>query len=380
MPFTEVSIMDAREEFATLAQQEGANRRELCRRYGISPTTGYRWLHRYRQEGRVGLTNRPRRPHTSPRKTAEALEAAVVQLRQEHPAWGGRKLRARLLALGTTAVVPSASTITRILQRHDLLDPAEAARHRPWIRFEAAFPNDLWQMDYKGHFALVGQGRCHPLTVLDDHARFDLALRALPDERGATVQAALIQLFERYGLPNRILCDNGGPWGGAAHQAITALAVWLLHLDVIPLHGRPWHPQTQGKEERFHRTLQAELLSTRTFETLEQVQGAFDAWRYTYNHLRPHQALGMVPPITRYQPSPRCYPQQLPPIEYPATDLVRRVTSRGAVKLHGRMYYVGQGFHRYPVALRPTAEDAIYHVFFRRYCVAQLDLRTPTEE
>lgn len=369
--------MDAREEFARLAMREDGNKRELCRRFGISPTTGYQWLRRYQQEGRAGLTDRPRRPHSSPWKTPVEVEEAVVQLRRQHPAWGSRKLRALLAGQLSARQVPSTSTITRILQRHQLLDPQEAATHRAFTRFEAPFPNDLWQMDYKGHFALAGYGRCHPLSVLDDHTRFDIGLRALPDERGPTVKEELIRLFQRFGLPNRILCDNGPPWGYSGLQSFTSLAVWLLHLDVVVIHGRPWHPQTQGKDERFHRTLQRELLSTRSFNTLDDAQIAFDDWRHIYNHIRPHEAIGLVPPIARYQPSPRCYPERLPEIEYPQIDLVRTVGTRGEIKLKGHRYYIGEAFYRYPVALRPTSDEAILTVFFRHYCVGRLDLREP---
>jgi transposase InsO family protein len=378
MPWREVSIMDEREEFCRLALQEGANMRALCRRYGISPTTGYEWRQRYQDAGRAGLADRSRRPQTSPEKTVEAVEEQVVQVRQQHPAWGGRKIRAVLLRTGRPA--PSASTITAILHRHQLLAPEDTCLRQPPTRFEAAFPNALWQMDFKGHFPLVDGSRCHALTVLDDHARFALGIRALPNERAATVTRELTALFRRYGLPNRILCDNGPPWSPSGHGFFTALAVWLLHLDVIPIHGRPFHPQTQGKDERFHRTLQAEVLATQSFATLDHVQQTVDAWRQVYNHDRPHEALAMATPITRYQPSPRPYPSQLPPIEYAEQDLVRRVTSRGVIKLKGRQYYVGEAFSGYPLAVRPTAQDGLHTVSFRHYVVARIDLRVPREE
>jgi transposase InsO family protein len=265
-----------------------------------------------------------------------------------------------------------------ILRRHELLSPQEDWR-RPPTRFEADFPNALWQMDYKGHFPLSSAARCHPLTVLDDHARFALGIRALANERETTVKAELIQLFQRYGLPNRILCDNGSPWGTSSHAIFTGLAVWLLHLDVVMTHGRPWHPQTQGKDERFNRTLKDEVLATRSFHSLEHAQTAFDVFRHTYNHLRPHEALGLQPPITRYSPSLRSYPTQLPPIEYPDAAIVRRVTSRGVIKLEGQQYYLGEPFSGYPVALYPSEDDATKKVFFRHYQVATIDPCTPVD-
>lgn len=373
MPFREVSVMEQKEEFVRLASIEDVNVRELCRRTGISRTTGYLWLNRYRSGGKTALEDRSRRPHRSPNKTPDWIEEAIVELRQRHPAWGGRKLRARLVRTGLEGV-PAASTITEVLRRHKLLDPAETEARLAPQRFEAPFPNDLWQMDYKGHFPLAGKGRCHPLTVLDDHTRFDIGLRALPDQRGLTVKNELIRAFQRYGLPNRILCDNSSPWG-CWEGTHTALSVWLMHLDVVVIHGRPWHPQTQGKEERFHRTLERELLSTRTFDTLFDAQYAFDEWRHLYNHLRPHEALGMVPPIDHYRASPRSYPETLPAIEYSSEDLVRTVRGKGEVTFKGRRHYIGEGFRGYPIAFRATDHDSVFNVYFRHYWIRRLDIR-----
>lgn len=377
MPFKEVSVMDQREEFCRLGSRKDVNIRELCRRYEISPPTGYLWLSRYRDQGRPGLEDRSRRPHRSPTRTCAEQEAAVVELRKKHPAWGGRKLRAYLLARGICAPVPSASTITEILRRHELLNPAQAASHRPWERFEAAFPNDMWQMDFKGHFPLV-VGRCHPLTVLDDHSRVALGLRALANERRGPVQEQLIALFRCYGLPNRILADNGPPWGDPFAQQFTRLGVWLLHLGIHLGHGRPWHPQTQGKDERFHRTLKTELLRDHTFGSLADAQDHFDRWRHVYNHERPHEALGLQPPISRYALSPRPYPEQLPPIEYDSGESVRRVQQNGHIYFRNQEFMVSKAFGRYPVAIRPTQEDAILHVYFRHFCIGQIVLRCPT--
>lgn len=378
MPWQEVCAMSLRTEFVRLASGEGANVRELCRRFSVSPPTAYKWLRRYREAGMPGLVERPRRPHSSPARTAPEVEAAVVALRQEHPAWGGRKLHARLLAQGHTPV-PSPSTITAILRRRDLLDPEESSKHRRWQRFEHPTPNALWQMDFKGHVP-VGHGRCHPLTVLDDHSRFALGVEACPNERGTTVQARLITLFRRYGLPERMVMDNGAPWGTAGGHLYTPLTVWLLRLRVGVSHGRPYHPQTQGKDERFHRTLATEVLRGRSFGDLAQCQQAFDAWREVYNLERPHEALGYAPPASRYQVSPRPFPETLPPIEYGPDDLVRRVQQGGVVHVRGREYLVGKAFHGYPVALRPTDQDGMLAVFFCHHRIATIDFRDLAEE
>lgn len=379
MPWKEASIMDQRAEFCQLASRPGSNVRELCRRFGISPTTGYTWMRRYQTQGRRGLADHSRRPRSSPWQTAGATETAVCTVHRQYPAWGGKKLAAHLRKLDQIHPVPSPSTITRILHRHGLIAPASKAQHRPCTRFCAPYPNDLWQMDFKGHFPLAPTGRCHPLTVIDDHSRFNLGLRALATEQRSVVQAELTLLFRRYGLPNRILCDNSPPWGTAYLQRWTTLGVWLLRLDIPVSHGRPWHPQTQGKDERFHRTLTTELLSTRSFASLDEVQQAFDDWRVIYNQIRPHEALALTPPMEHYHPSVRSYPEQLPAIEYAAGEVVRRVTTRGAIKLDGARYAIGEAFTGLPLAIRPTADEGICDVYFRHYVIAQIDRRQPTE-
>jgi len=222
--------MSQRKEFVKLALSEGANRARLCERFGVSRKTGYKWLARYQREGEPGLADRSRRPRSSPGVTPPVLADAVVRLREAHPAWGGRKLRARLMVLGYTSV-PAASTITAILHRHGLIDPEASAQARAFQRFEAQAPNDLWQMDFKGHVA-TNQGRCHPLTVLDDHSRHAVGLEACADERGATVQQRLTLIFRRYGLPREILVDNGSPWGSDREHPYTPLTVWLLKLGL----------------------------------------------------------------------------------------------------------------------------------------------------
>src|SRR5262245_55590991 len=186
MAWKEQDRMSLRRELVELAKQSEVGVRELCRRFGVSPKTAYKWINRHRLLGELGLKDRSRRPLRSPEKTSEAVETQVLQVRQSHPAWGGRKIQARLKALGVNDV-PATSTITDILRRHGLIDPAQSAKHTAWTRFEHPQPNDLWQMDFKGHFALPS-GRCHPLTALDDHSRYALGLEACADERGQTVK------------------------------------------------------------------------------------------------------------------------------------------------------------------------------------------------
>jgi transposase InsO family protein len=376
MPWQEASIMSLRVEFVMLASQPGANKRELCRRFGISPKTGYKWLKRHGAAGEAGLADASRRPVHSPFHTASQLEHAILELRDAHPAWGARKLRKVLENEGELAL-PSPSTIQAILLRNGRISPEESAKHEPFTRFEHERPNALWQMDFKGHFAM-GQGRCHPLTVLDDHSRFNVCLRACANEQTATVQAALTDTFRRYGMPERIGVDNGAPWGDSAEHRYTVLCVWLIRLEVRVSHSRPYHPQTLGKDERFHGTLNRELISRRTFADLQQAQAAFDPWRECYNLKRPHESLSMQTPVTRYKPSPRSFPEQLPAVHYPSGEIVRKVQANGEVCYQGRVLKVSKAFRGQPVALRPsTTQDGLIEVFFCHQKVAKWDLTIP---
>ena len=366
--------MSERHDLVRLATAGTASMSTLSRRFGVSRKTAYKWLNRYQSAGQEGLADQSRRPRHSPGRVSAALEERVCELRRAHPAWGGRKLHHRLLALGLETV-PAPSTITSILARNGLL-PADRRLKRDWQRFEEEEPNALWQMDFKGHFAFAG-GRCHPLTVLDDHSRFSVCLAACGDERAETVKHQLSRVFARYGLPRRILADNGSPWGNEPQHPHTRLTAWLLRLGINVSHGRPYHPQTQGKEERFHRTLALEVLSRQpAWQTLGDVQASFDPWRDSYNFERPHEALAYQPPASRFQPSMRRFPSVLPPIYYDRDDEVRKVQDKGRISFRGRTLLVGRAFIGDPVGLRPTA-DGIWDVYYCHQRVATVDLRQP---
>ena len=374
MPWKESTSMSLRTEFIHLAQLENANISELCRRFGISRKTGYKWLKRYQAEGESGLADRSRRPHHSPRRSSTEVEAAVVSVRETYPAWGGRKIKAYLERKGQPQV-PSASTVTAILRRKEQIDEEEAQKHRAFERFEMEQPNELWQMDFKGYFSLEEGGYCHPLTVLDDHSRFLVGLKACPNETRTTVQEQLTGIFRCYGLPDRMLMDNGSPWGDDRESRHTVLTAWLIRLGIDISHGRPYHPQTQGKDERLHRTLQEELLSRHTLNNLPHCQLHFDQWRDIYNFERPHEALDLQPPASCYQPSSRPFPEVLPPILYDTSDIVRKVDKSGKIYFDGHSFRVGKAFRFNPVAIRPTQQDGNYEVYFCQLKVAQFSLR-----
>ena len=270
--------------------------------------------------------------------------------------------------------VPAASTITEILRRHGRLSPS-CREVRDFVRFEHAEPNDLWQMDFKGHFALRRGGRCHPLTVLDDHSRYSLGLRALGCERGDQVRQELIQIFRCVGLPRAMLMDNGSPWGDM-DGAQTRWTIWLIRQGIRVTHGRAYHPQTQGKEERFHRTLNVELLQGREFLDLSECQQRFDAWREIYNQKRPHESLGLAVPAARYQPSVREYREHPPLWDYGSEVEVRKVDSRGALSFRNRTFQIGKAYVGERVGLKPETRDGTWSVWFCRTRIREIDFRT----
>jgi len=374
MPWRTLTPMSQRLEFVVLATQSGLAFSELCRRFGVSRKTGYKWLDRYKSGGSEGLADRSRKPQHSPKLVSRSIADAVIALRVE-TGWGGRKLRRRLQDLGYPQV-PAASTCTEIVRRADLLKKESVGG--PMQRFERQLPNELWQMDHKGDFATQSGQRCHALTVLDDHSRFNLVLDAASNQRTATVQTALSAAFERYGLPEAILCDNGGSWGNVADgTGHTPLTVWLLRLGVRVVHGRPYHPQTQGKEERFHRTLDDELLKRHTWRDLAHCAAQFERFRHRYNHERPHDSLDGDTPSTRYRPSVRAMPAQLSLPEYTGMQ-VRVVRSKGVITFGNQTWSIGEAFASLPIGLRPSPQaDGQWEVYFSTFKLGILDLTSP---
>jgi transposase InsO family protein len=297
------------------------------------------------------------------------MEAAVLAVRRQNPVWGGRKIVASLRRQGQSP--PSPSTVTAILRRHG--EPMMAPGQKVWKRFEYAEPNALWQMDFKGDVALH-HGRLHPLTVVDDHSRYAVVLQAADNERHGTVLNATQAAFERYGLPDVILTDNGSPWGDTTEQRLTKFGVWLIEHGVAPWHSPPFHPQSHGKNERFNRTLKAELLEGRIFDDLDRAQRAFDAWRHRYNHHRPHDALGLAVPADRYRPSPRSFNPTVAPFDYGPDDIVRSVDAAANISFQGRRLKASRALIGKHVALRPTQCEGVFDLVFRHVTVKTINL------
>lgn len=297
----------------------------------------------------------------------------MLAARDAHPVWGARKIGALLKRDGLAP--PAVSTIHEILRRGGRIDPFPEAPGKAFERFERPEPNELWQMDFKGWVKLSGGQRCHPLTVIDDHSRFCPCLKACADQTGATVKAHLEESFRRHGLPLAFFVDNGVPWSEPSGERWTRLAVWLLKLGVRVLRSRPYHPQSRGKVERFHRTLDAEVFDLNLFDTLQKAQRALDGWKDTYNFERPHQSLDQQPPASRYRQSPRAMPDRPPGPHYDSADIVRRVsTTKAYISFKGRLWRMPRAFQGEDVALRPLDQDGRYRVFFASQKIATIDL------
>jgi transposase InsO family protein len=298
----------------------------------------------------------------------------ILAVRDAHPAWGARKIAAVLLRDGIAS--PADSTVHAVLSRHGRIAPESAGR--TYGAFERSEPNALWQMDFKGRVRLGWSAWLHPLTVIDDNSRFAVGLAACADQQTQTVQARLKTTFRHHGLPEAIYVDNGSPWGGGRPGQWTPLRLWLLKLGIETIHSKPYHPQGRGKNERFHRSLKAEVLSLALFSGFEDAQAAFDRWRHVYNRERPHQALDFATPAERYRPSKRAFPEILPAPTYAPGEIVRRVgTTKAYVSFRNRLWKVPEAFAGEVLAIRPRRPDGRFAICFGAHEIASLDLNSP---
>jgi transposase InsO family protein len=382
MPFENKTVFMQRIEFISLAQKPDTNMSLLCKRFGITRRTGYKWLNRYEKHGIDGLLDQSRRPKHSKNKTPEEIEEYVAEIRRNDH-WGSKKIYKIISNEKSSGKypfnqIPSKNTITSILRRKGLISEENSEKAKHWIRYEHENPNDLWQMDFKGYFIMEDKNQCHPLTILDDHSRFNIGLFACGNETTSTVKEKLILVFRKYGLPWRILADNGNPWGTGYQmtqdntRAFTQLEKWMITMNIIITHGKPYHPQTQGKDERFHRTLKSELLAYERFYNLDQTQKGFDKWREKYNCLRPHESLDLNTPSSRYKPSERSYSEKIKPPEYNTSDFKRKVDEKGTISFKGIKYKIGKAFYGETIALKPDLQDGVFKVYFYNQIIRTL--------
>lgn len=363
MPWTERKKMDIKAEFIQKMIQKQQCVSSLCAEYKISRKTAYKWQKRYLEEGILGLEERSKKPNKVSKITEDDAINLIVNIRNKFPAWGARKLRQYLI--NQDLDVPSERTFNRILKKQDLISHEASIKSQKFIRFERERPNELWQMDFKGHFQLE-KGRCHPLTILDDHSRFAICLKASYAETEVMVREALKESFRCYGLPEAMTMDNGPPWKGSYPWRFSKLTIWLMRLGIKISHSRPGHPQTQGKDERFHRSLKEEVLQYYQFKNLKDTQNRFDLWRDIYNNERPHEGINLKCPKERYTVSPRKYSEKLPEIVYEENDFLRKVGKNGVVDFLGMKYFIGEHFCGEYVGFRPQPKNGCYDVYFSK--------------
>lgn len=372
MPWKEETIMSLKEEFAIRALSKEDSFSKLCQEYNITRKTGYRLLKQYEKEGVAGLAPRSRKPLTSPNQTSEYIEEAVINLRLKQPTWGPRKI-VRYLSNKGYSGLPAFSTVNSILKRHNLIDTEESLKRQKLIRFEREFPNDLWQMDFKGRFQLLTKQSCYPLTIIDDYSRFSLSIKACANEQFITAKKQLIRVFETYGLPNQINVDNGNPWGNSNLLPHTSLTVWLMRLGIKITHSRPRHPQTNGKCERFHRTLKNDLISRVSMRTFSHAQKLFNEWRHHYNHERPHEGIDMNVPADRYIASNKEMPGKLPKIEYSSNAILRSARGNGYINFNGEEYLVGKAFKGNLIEVRKDEAAHRIGLYFGQFNIYTYD-------
>lgn len=371
MAWKERTVEQMREEFVKRVLAQEASKAALCREYGISRVTGDKWIERF-QDGEL-MSDRSRAPKNCPGKTSVETESEIVRIRQKHPALGAVKLRQIMLNSGYTDL-PCARTFNNIFQRHDLISREESLAATPYLRFEKAVPNEMWQADFKGHFPMENGVRCHPLNIIDDCSRFNLCIEALEKETFNAVKPIMERLFREYGLPFSFLCDNGNPWGTAQSLGYSRFEVWLMELGILTLHGRPRHPQTQGKEERFNRSFTRECLKGKTFADNDHAQKCFDEYRTFYNEERPHFALDLDVPVNHYTASSRQMPEHIAVWEYGPEYQLCKVKETGYFNYKGQGYFLSEAFAGKTIAVRDSHLPGQVTLVFRQFKIGRIDL------
>lgn len=368
MPWGSKTVEKLRMEFVSEAQTT-ENFSALCREFGITRRTGYLWLERYNNGDE--LSDKSKKPLLIANKTSPEIENLIISLRKANPGWGARKLKVVLENQGYENI-PCAKTLNNILSRNGYISKEDSLKHHPYKRFEKESCNELWQTDFKGEFKMRNNKYCFPLDILDDHSRFLIALKACPSTKNVvipTFEAA----FREYGMPNSILSDNGAQFAGFKH-GFTRFEKWLMDLNILPIHGRIVHPQTQGKIERFHRTMDNELISRILLDDLVDADNHFCDYRIKYNEFRPHEALGMKCPQDIYIKSKREYIEKIPEYEYGGQYHVIKVNSWGYVRFGKWQIYLSETMVGNYIEFRPDEEHNSFIACYRNFKIAEFSM------
>jgi len=374
MPWKAKNEAMLREEFVNDVLSHKKSKRALCREYGISRPTGDKWLKR--TETGMGFEDRSHRTFGTPRnKIPQEMEDLIIDRRQSEPGIGAVKLKVILEREGKQNV-PSHSTINAVFKRNGLVTPQASAAATPTERFEHEEPNQMWQADFKGYFALGDGQRCYPLSLLDDHSRYCLCADALTNERRAGVQACFERVMREYGQPKILLCDNGNPWGSAQSSGLSGLDIWLMEHSILPMHIRPYTPRTQGKVERFNRSYKAERLKYYLPQDMQDAMRTRLEYQDFYNNIRPHHALGLDVPAAHYRPSDIRFQEEIEEWHYSGKYEVRRIKSTGYLTFATHGYYFSESLGGKEVELRQSERDTdVFFLCYREFRVGKLNIK-----
>ena len=372
MPWQKVLPMDERMRFISRYESGVWSMSELCRQFGISRKTGYKWLGRYRARGYEGLGERSHRPHESPTRVSEQWVERLVEMRVKHPTWGPKKLRIKLLQKHGNGV-PAASTLGKKLKQLGMV----RARKRRWPAVEVprsrqapTRSNEVWGVDFKGWFRLGDGSRCDPLTISDLYSRYVLCCEALGGQSFELVRPVFEKIFQRHGMPERLRMDNGTPFASTGVGRFSRMSLWWKGLGITLEYIEPGCPEQNGVHERMHRTLKAEATKPPA-DTMGGQQRRFDQWREQFNQERPHEALGQRVPAILYERSERAYTGEVQEARYGLGYALRRVRSNGQIKWCGQLRFISETLSGELVAVREREAER-YEVWYREVLLGQL--------
>ena len=372
MPWKENRVETMREEFVKRVLSHEKSKSALCREYRISRPIGDKWIARYLAGEK--MSDLSRAPKTLPNKTATEIEEKIISYRKKYPALGAVKIR-RIMENENHKDLPSARTFNAIFKRNGLITKEASEAATPYIRFEKSYPNEMWQADFKGHFTMENNVRCHPLNIIDDHSRWNICCEPLLSETYAEIKPYMERIFQEFGMPFSFLCDNGNPWGTSQSTGFSSFEVWLMELGILTLHGRILHPQTQGKEESFNRSLKRECLKYHKIKDQTEAAKIFAEYRDFYNNVRPHMSLDLEVPASRYKPSERLYPARIENWEYSDELKVHKVKSSGYITIRGQGYFLSEAFGDKMIAFRESSKGAhLINLYFRQFRIGQIDV------
>jgi transposase InsO family protein len=346
----ELSVMEQRYQAVLAVVQDGWKVTEVARRLGVSRQSVHAWIARYQQGGLTSLADRSHRPATCPHQIPPELEAAICELRRQHPGWGPRRIEHHLARTGA-GPVPSRASIYRCLRRHGLVELRRRRKRREeFRRWERDRPMQLWQMDVMGGVELADGTELKVVTGVDDHSRFCVAAGLVTRASSKAVCEVLAASLRRWGIPDEILTDNGRCFTGrfGPHPVEVLFDRVLRENGISHRHTGVRSPTTTGKIERFHQSLRREFLADRVFPSQEQAQAELDAWVQAYNTERPHQALDMATPAERFRLTPVSKDGVSVPVDpaedHPGQWVLRRVASNGVVSVDNQMFSVGNAY------------------------------------